>query len=154
MERFALYVNDAQHAAPLVQAMLIERDELSCVVVLCPPRMTQHVGRWLSQRQRVQWRQTWADRARGQLQALLPVDIAKRLNWTVADGALPRTAQRLRREHGAGIRLVDLRRPLAGTLAAPLQDTAATPAPGTAATGWGTGAAVTTGVAAVMTLLD
>lgn len=149
MDRLALYVNDAAHAAPLIEALMHDRGCNGCTVVLCPPRLSHHIGRFLSDRQRRQWRTTWSERVRRDLQAMLPPQAAPLLRWTLADHPLPRTATRLKRELGSGLRLLDLRHHAAGQAPAPL-----VAVPGTAPSAWGAQAAVTSGVAAVLALVD
>lgn len=150
MDRFALYVNDAAHAAPMIAALLVGGADRACTVVLCPPRLSHHAGRFLSDRQRRQWRTTWSDRAQGELLSLLPASAVSQLNWATADHPLHRTAGRLRRQQGAGLRLLDLRRSAAGATPAALE----APPVGRQQARWGAPAAVATSVAAVLALVD
>ena len=56
MERIAVFVDTAQHAKRLIEPMLGQhRAEMQWIVVGCPPRLSRHVGKWVSQSSRVQW---------------------------------------------------------------------------------------------------
>ena len=65
MERLAILVNDSDHAAPLLQPLLAGPEAGACTLVLCPPRLTHRVGKWLSNRQRLQWQRADAERWSG-----------------------------------------------------------------------------------------
>jgi len=62
METIAVYANDAAYARHLLEPML-HGAQTRWVVVACPPTLTRHAGRWLSQSARQQWRERWAVRS-------------------------------------------------------------------------------------------
>lgn len=114
MERLAIYVNDAPYAHRVLQPLLAQQGDAPCTVVMCPPKLTQRIGKWLSNRQRQQWQRTWAERLRQDLQALLPATSGPQIEWTTAGGSPQSVTSQLRRRLGTGLQVVDLRKPRAG----------------------------------------
>jgi len=52
METFIVYIDDKQYALQQIVPMLSHQEtsnQVSWVLVGCPPRLTRHSGRWLSQ---------------------------------------------------------------------------------------------------------
>ena len=60
MEKIAVFVNDADYAQHLLQPMLRGGGPTHWVLVGCAPVLTRHIGRWVSQAARRQWRERWA----------------------------------------------------------------------------------------------
>ncbi|MFO1328764.1 MAG: hypothetical protein U1F56_15500 [Rubrivivax sp.] len=150
MERLAILVNDSDHAAPLLQPLLAGPEAGACTLVLCPPRLTHRVGKWLSNRQRLQWQRTWSEGVRRSLEQALP-DLASRpTDWVTSGTRLTDTTARLRRRLGVGLRVLDLRRPTLGHTLPPADGTQTAPAEER----WTAPVAVTSGLALMLTLVD
>ncbi len=122
MEHIAVFINDADHARRTIEPLLAPGGVPTCwLMVMCPPRLTRHAGRWTSQASRARWRADWADRLRSELLPMLPQAAAgERFEWQVARGVLWQTTQRLRSRCGAGLRVFDARRERAGVANEPL----------------------------------
>ena len=56
MEKIAVFVNDAEYARHLLQPMLQGEGPTHWVLVGCAPTLSRHIGRWVSQAARQQWR--------------------------------------------------------------------------------------------------
>lgn len=108
MERLTVLVNDAAQAQQVLQPLLSANPGQDCTLVLCPPRLTHRIGKWLSNRQRLQWQARWAQDLQASLQAALPAGTEP--TWVVASSNPAETLTRLRRQHGPALQLLDLRR--------------------------------------------
>ena len=122
MERFAVCVNDADHAQRVLAPLLVSAAGAAhCLVVVCAPRLGWRMGRWLAPAARQQWRHDWAAQLRATLAPALALTApGAAVEWVVAAGPLPGFIRGLRQRHGAGLRLVDARRPHPGAVAEPL----------------------------------
>lgn len=114
MDRLAIYVNDAPYAHRVLQPLMAQQAGAPVTMVLCPPRLTHRVGKWLSNRQRQQWQRTWADRLRQELQSLLPAIQGREVDWATADSHPQAMAAQLRRRLGTDLQVLDLRKPRTG----------------------------------------
>lgn len=112
MEQLTVLVNDAAHAQRFLQPVLSANPGQACTLVLCPPRLTHRIGKWLSNRQRLQWQTRWAQELQSTLQPALPA--GTRPNWVVASSNPSEALARLRRQQTAALKLLDLRRPQLG----------------------------------------
>ena len=151
MERFAVCVNDADHAQRVLKPLLASAAGAThCVVVVCVPRLGWRIGRWLAPAARQQWRQDWAAQLSAALAPALALAApAVSTEWLVASGPLSSVTRGLRQQHGAGLRLVDARRPQPGAVAEPLM---AGPAPARAR--FGAPVAVASSLSLVLALTD
>ena len=151
MERLAIFVNDAIYAQRFLQPLLAQRDAVEpCTMVLCPPRLSHRVGKWLSNRQRQQWQRTWADRLQQDLRTQLPAGLADRLDWLVAPGRVADTTVQLRRRQGTSLQVLDIRKPHVGQSLPAIE-------PGQPSTGedrWKAPVAVSSSLAVVLALVD
>lgn len=122
MERFAVCVNDADHAQRVLAPLLVSAAGAThCVVVACAPRLGWRIGRWLAPAARQQWHLDWATQLRVALAPALASAVpGASTEWVVAAGPLPSFIRGLRQQHGAGLRLVDARCARPGTVAEPL----------------------------------
>lgn len=150
MERLAILVNDASHAERFLRPLLAGADLSTCTLVMCPPKLTHRVGKWLSNRQRQQWQRTWAETLRRGMLETLPELSSAQVQWVTATTRLPDTIGRLRRDLGVGLRVLDLRRPTLGH-ALPEADAARPP---TNEERWAAPVAVTSGLSLMLTLVD
>lgn len=112
METLIAFADNAEHAVHLLAPMHLPHRPTRWVLVACPPRLTRHSSRWISQRARDDWRQRWAQAL---LQAVQPVlaTPGHEITLRVAEQATEAQVAELRREFGAA-RLVDVRRPKFG----------------------------------------
>lgn len=150
MERLAIYVNDAASAHPVLEPLLARSETGSCTVVLCPPRLSRRIGKWVANQQRQQWQRQWADRVRRELTDLLPTDLAARLQWATAGNRLSDATTELRRSHGGALHLLDLRKARLGESLPALEPGLPSPAEDR----WTTSVAVTSGLTVMLALVD
>ena len=122
MERFAVCVNDADHAQRVLTPLLgSAAGATHCVVVVCAPQLGWRIGRWLTPAARQQWRNDWVAQLRAALAPALALAApGASTEWVVAAGPLATFTCELRQQHGAALRLVDARRPRPGAVADPL----------------------------------
>lgn len=149
MERIAVFVNDAVHARHLLQPMLGNGGSTHWIIVACPPTLTRHIGRWVSQPARRAWRERWANELFAQLEPELASREGSRVDRQIASRPLVDVSGRLV-ARWPGLRLLDARRPAVGRADEPITLTQPTePASGLA------GAVVAAGsVAAMLSLAD
>ena len=114
MERIAVFVDDAGHARHLLQSLLSSATPARWFVVMCPPRLTRHAGRWLSNQQRRQWRAVWSNKLREELAPLFAGCSGNQMHWQLAEGALAALTEKLQRREGLALRVLDARRPRLG----------------------------------------
>lgn len=120
MEKIAVFVDDAARADTLLGALMPPAaPRVQWVVVACAPRLTRHIGRWVNEPAREQWRQRWARTLREALAARFK---GADVEWMLARGPLPRHVDRLRVRFGSDLRLLDLRATRPGGRLAPLVD--------------------------------
>jgi hypothetical protein len=120
MESIVVYVDNAEWALWQLAPMTASEGAVPArwVLVACPPRLTQRIGKWTSHAAREGWRERWsaelfkriepALRRRGHLVARV-----------IAKGPLPQLTQQLVREHAA-VHVLDARRPKFGEALPPV----------------------------------
>ena len=59
METFVIFVNDKTHAMNQVLPLLEDSNAAKWVLVGCPPRVTRHAGKWLTQRALNKFNDEW-----------------------------------------------------------------------------------------------
>ena len=150
MDRLAILVNDAAYAARFLNPLLGGPEASATTIVMCPPKLSHRIGKWLSNRQRQQWQRTWADELRLTLLRDVPQLPQDRSAWIVAPARLKETTGRLRMQLGTELRILDLRRQNIGQTL-PQADGAAVPPD---VPTWTAPAAVTSSLAAVLALVD
>lgn len=150
MERIAVFVNDAAHAQHILQPMLRGAAPLQWTVVACPPALTRHAGRWISQAARTQWRERWCAEVFAVLDPLLLPHAAGPVEHVVATRAPAQIVQRLEARHGTALRLLDARRPRLGKPDEPLCATQ----PASDVGRWAVPLAATTGLTMMLALAD
>lgn len=129
MERFAVCVNDVEQARRVIVPMLATAPRIGqCLVLSCPPRLGRRIGRFTSAAARRQWRDDWAAELRGRLEPALSVATPQSpFAWVTPSGPLAAFIRELRRQHGAGLRLVDARCHPPGAALEPMTDGEARP---------------------------
>jgi hypothetical protein len=149
MEQIAVFVNDAAHARHILRPMLEGGEPTHWVLVACPPTLTRHIGRWLSQAARDQWRERWAQELFAQLEPELKARRGSQVEKLLARRPLVAVSARLSaRLHS--LRLLDARRPRIGKIDEPISASQ----PSDLVNRWAAPIAITTGLSAVLTLAD
>lgn len=148
MEKIAAFVNDIEHAKHVLQP-LVGVGATHWILVACPPRLTRHIGRWVSAGARDQWRERWASELFAQLEPMLKTQSACVIEKLVARRPLADVTNRLQLRLGA-VRLLDARQPALGRSDEPI--TAAQPPDSTVR--WAAPVAVATGLSAVLAMAD
>jgi len=122
MERMAVLVNEARHAQQVMGALLAPGAQPAhWVVVMCPPKLPSRIGRWLTPVQRQRQRADWAADLQARLGASLPKCAPDaRLEWLLAASPLHELVQLQRLRLGAGLRVLDARRPRLGSVVEPI----------------------------------
>lgn len=149
MERIAVFVNDAAYARHLLQPMLGSAGPTHWILVACPPTLTRHIGRWVSQPARQAWRARWADELLSQLEPDLVARHGSKVERMVAGRPLLDVSARLA-SRLPGLRLLDARRP---TLGKPDEPLTSTQPPGDTGR-WAGTVALAGGLTAVLALAD
>jgi len=149
MEKIAVFVNDAEHALHLLQPMLAGAGPTHWVLVACAPKLTRHIGRWVSHAARQQWLERWSSELFAQLEPPLRDAAGSPVDKLLARRPLVEVSRRLAARHGV-LRLLDARRPQIGRVDEPISDQQ----PQGASSRWAGPVAATTGLAAMLTLAD
>lgn len=61
METFVIFANDKTHAMNQVLPLLEDTNTANWVLVGCPPRLTRHAGKWLTQKALKKFNDTWTE---------------------------------------------------------------------------------------------
>jgi len=109
METFAVYINDHEHGPQQILSLLNREAPARWVLLVSPPRMSRHLGRWLSQPAKKKWRLRWSEEVLHETMTrmrengdVFEIRVVRHLNASLE--------RDLRREY-AGLRIVDARRP-------------------------------------------
>ena len=149
MEKIAVFVNDAGYARHLLQPMLQGAGPTHWVLVGCAPRLSRHIGRWVSHSARQQWRERWAAELFAALEPALTVQPGSKVEKQLAARPLIEVSAQLEaRLHG--VRLLDARRPRLGKLDEPITSEQ----PAADAARWAGPVAAATGLTAMLVLAD
>jgi hypothetical protein len=149
MQNIAVFVNDVANALHLLQPMLASGQPTHWVVVACPPPLTRHIGRWVSQGARRQWRERWAAQLFTALEPMLKADAAGRVDTLVAHRPLVEVSTRLD-ARWPGLRMLDARCARVGRLDEPVSARQGT----AIANGWAAPVTATAGLSLMLTLAD
>ena len=145
MEKIAVFVNDAEFARHVLQPMLDGAEPTHWILVGCPPALTRHIGRWVSQA----WRERWGAEVFARLEPELTARAGSQVEKLLPRRPLAEISARLQARL-PGVRLLDARRPRLGHVDEPL--TATQPSAGGARESGVVAAA--TGLAAMLALAD
>lgn len=151
MDPIAVFVNDARHAQHILAPLLAGERPTHWVLVACAPRLTRHIGRWVSQGARTQWRERWAAELFAELEPALKAQRGSRVEKMLAKRPLIDVSGRLCARL-AGLRLIDARAPRWGQPDEPI--TAEQPQSVGVPQQLAGPLAVTTGLSAVLALVD
>jgi hypothetical protein len=61
METFVIFANDKTHVMNQVMPLLEDTNSAQWVLVGCPPRVTRHAGKWLTQRALKKFKDDWTE---------------------------------------------------------------------------------------------
>ena len=130
MQSIIVYVDDADWALWQLAPMACGEGAvpLRWVLVACPPRMSQHIGKWTNHATRQGWRQRWSAELFKRFEPALH-GRGHRVVRVVAQGPLPKLTTQLVREHAA-VHVLDARRPRFGEALRPVTPEQAPQAPG------------------------
>ena len=120
METWLVYIDDKNHAQQQLTPMLIKGVPIQWVLVGCPPRLTRHAGKWLTQKAIQRWRNQWTQDNLQPIQALLS-ESGDKVHTQVAHGPLVLMTKQLQQEWGT-LRVIDARRPRLGQDLPPVSD--------------------------------
>jgi hypothetical protein len=149
MEKIAVFVNDVAAARHILQPMLQGAGPTHWVLVACPPTLTRHIGRWVSQGARQQWRERWAADLFDALQPELRARAGSEVETLIARKPLVDVSARLLARLPQ-LRLLDARQARVGRIDEPIS--AAQPAQ--PANRWTAPVAATAGLSLMLTLAD
>jgi hypothetical protein len=150
MERIAVFVNDADHARQMLAPMIEAPLPTHWLLAACPPALTRHAGRWVSNGARRAWVERWSADLFAQLAPLLRDPAGSRVETMLVGRTVRGMAERLVRQHGP-IRLLDARRPRLGHVDDPLPGADAAPSP---AQRWTAPLTAMAGVSTLLVLAD
>lgn len=119
MEQIAVFVNDAPHARSILQPLLGSEDPVHWIVVAYAPLLTRHIGRWVTQGAREQWRQRWAAECFASIETDLKLNPRSKVESILATRPPIEMVGRLEARLGK-LRLLDARRARVGRPEAPL----------------------------------
>lgn len=149
METIAVFVNEVGFARHVLQPMAQSQGPTHWVLVACPPKLTRHIGRWVSHAAREQWRDRWAADLFVEIEVVLKLSPGSKVEKLLAKRPLVDVSARLQSRF-SGIRLLDARQTRLGKLDEPLTLTQ----PPLDADRWACPMAVTTALTAVLALAD
>jgi hypothetical protein len=148
----ALFIDDAAAARLALQPLLQSSHPAHVILVACAPKLTHHVGRFLTNASREQYRDRWARDLFGELQPLWSVAPRGTVETMVARAPLEVMVQRMRVRLGSELVAVDARR--AGLEQARQGHPAAPQGAETPAQRWLVPAFVTSGLGIAIALAD
>jgi hypothetical protein len=149
MEKIAVFINDAAHAQHILQPMLQDDRPTHWVLVATPPKLTRHIGRWVSATARQAWVERWSTELFAELEPVLRQCAGSRVEKVLAKRPLVDVSKRLQ-DRLAPVRLLDARRPRVGKPDEPLT----ADQPPTGAGRWASAVVATGSLSAVLTLAD
>lgn len=149
MEKIAVFVNDAAHARHILQPMLAGEGPTHWIVVAAAPKLTRHIGRWVSNAAREQWLERWGEELFAALEPELRAQAGSKVEKMLVKRPLVEISARLEARLGA-VRLLDARRPRLGKADEPLSARQ----PASAVPAWTGPVMAMTGVSALLALAD
>lgn len=149
MRTIALFIDDAAAARIALQPLMQSRDPGHVILVACAPKLTRHVGRFVSNAGREQYRQRWARELFAELQPLWSLLPRGTVETMIAKAPPEVIVQRMKVHEGSDLLAIDARR--AGLERARAGQ--ATPVQ-TAARRWLIPAFVTSGLGIALALID
>jgi hypothetical protein len=99
METWLVYIDDKTHAQQQITPLLLNGAPVHWVLVGCPPRLTRHAGKWLTQKAIQRWRSQWTQENLQPLQTLLS-QRGDKVTTRVAQGPLVELTRQMQQEWG------------------------------------------------------
>jgi hypothetical protein len=149
MEKIAVFVNDASHAMHLLKPMLQAAEPTHWILVAQAPKLTRHIGRWVSGSAREQWKERWGAELFAALEPVLRAAPGSRIEKMLARRPLVQVSERLQARLGP-VRFLDARRPRIGRDDGPIT----ADQPTDAVSPFAGGVAVASSLSAVLALAD
>ncbi len=118
MENIIVVIDDPEYALKMLTPMKNEGNPTQWVLLVCPPRLTRHIGRWVNKASREAWRSKWTQELLETLKPAL-VQAGDRVQWRIAKGSLVEQTRKLQAEFVTH-RVLDARRPKFGQDQAPV----------------------------------
>lgn len=146
MRTIALFIDDAATARMALQPLIQSRDPGRVVLVACAPKLSRHVGRFVSNAGREQYRQRWARELFAELQPLWSMAPRGTVETMIAKAPLEVIVQRMKVHEGTQLVAIDARK-------AALEQAQASPAQ-LAARRWLIPAFVTTGLGIALAISE
>ncbi len=113
MDKIIVYVDDPAHALQQLAPMKFStKPATTWVIVACPPRLAQHVSKWVNHSAREKWRVTWSDKLFDQIASGF-VDRSDTVVRVIARGRLAALSDQLLAQHPSA-RILDARCPRFG----------------------------------------
>lgn len=147
MQKIAVFVNDVAHAKQILQPMASNQGMTHWILVACPPRLTRHIGRWVSRSAQDQWMERWSAEIFPELESLLNQRSGNKVEKMLAKRPLTDVTKKLEQRLG-NVSFLDARVPAVGRRDEPITEGQASN------DAWTYPVAVTTGLSAVLVLAD
>lgn len=112
MENIIVVLDDPEYAMKILAPMKNGGNPTQWVLLVCPPKLTRHIGRWVNPASRDAWRNKWAQELIQKLKPALGRG-SDRVQWRLAKGALVDQTLKLQAEFVTH-RVLDARRPKFG----------------------------------------
>jgi hypothetical protein len=107
METFVIFANDKTHVMNQVLPLLEDANAAKWVLVGCPPRVTRHAGKWLTQRALKRFKDEWTETNLRDVAEVLKKR-GDNVVTRVADTSLLQMTKTLKAEFGP-VRIIDAR---------------------------------------------
>ena len=118
MENIIVVIDDPEYALKMLAPMKDQGQPTQWVLLVCPPRLTRHIGRWVNQASREAWRNKWTQELLQKVKPVLEVG-GDRMQWRTAKGPLIELTRKLQSDFVTH-RVLDARRPKFGEDQAPV----------------------------------
>jgi hypothetical protein len=110
MRTIALFIDDAAAARMALQPLMQSRDPGRLVLVACAPKLSRHVGRFVSHAGREQYRERWARGLFAELQPLWSMAPRGTVETMIARVPLEVIVQRMKLHEGIELVAIDARK--------------------------------------------
>jgi hypothetical protein len=110
MRTIALFIDDAAAARMALQPLMQSKDAGRVVLVACAPKLSRHVGRFVSNAGREQYRQRWAGDLFTELQPLWSAAPRGTVETMIAKAPLEVIVQRMKVREGTELVAIDARK--------------------------------------------
>ena len=107
METFVIFANDKTHVMNQVMPLLEDTSSAQWVLVGCPPRVTRHAGKWLTQRALKKFKDDWTETNLREITEVLK-QRGDNVVTRVANTSLLQMTKALKAEFGP-VRIIDAR---------------------------------------------